>query len=469
MMALLKRIYNFLGIILFSLILFFIVFTIFFWAGSANRQIIVDLSRSLNMTPGKFGEMVSSFVNWYVILFFGVSVFYIADGVFRRILIMRKTMVQAKLVYANRMILRGIAGIVIVFLLYWIITLIAKLFIVNITNTIPADLIIQEQQGQVSLPSPTIPAIVSNTQTADMSNWKIYRNDKLGFMFKYPELFKIENEDSNKVSFSGIFEPGHQIIPSQLIVNFKDAVDTQNTKSCDPAKFQENVNVNCIWGNVEVVNINGIEMRRFELNPGSQNRENSSLSYIQTVNDPKIEFIYETVGGGNTFSQIISTFKFLDQTQTSDISNWKTYINEKNGYSIKYPDNLYKDCSYDDVFVLYEGTGPCTAGEPSIAFNVNVEGNINTLQNNNYKKSYNEKCYTVLTRNIEVSGLSAIEYYNIIHDISSPECNSMEVAYARPGVHVEVIKDAKTYILEYIRDANEDIENQILSTFKFTN
>ena len=297
MMALLKRIYNFLGIILFSLILFFIVFTIFFWAGSANRQIIVDLSRSLNMTPGKFGEMVSSFVNWYVILFFGVSVFYIADGVFRRILIMRKTMVQAKLVYANRMILRGIAGIVIVFLLYWIITLIAKLFIVNITNTIPADLIIQEQQGQVSLPSPTIPAIVSNTQTADMSNWKIYRNDKLGFMFKYPELFKIENEDSNKVSFSGIFEPGHQIIPSQLIVNFKDAVDTQNTKSCDPAKFQENVNVNCIWGNVEVVNINGIEMRRFELNPGSQNRENSSLSYIQTVNDPKIEFIYETVGG----------------------------------------------------------------------------------------------------------------------------------------------------------------------------
>jgi hypothetical protein len=54
-----------------------------------------------------------------------------------------------------------------------------------------------------------------------------------------------------------------------------------------------------------------------------------------------------------TFNQVLSTFKFIDQT--TDTTNWKTYVDPKSGYELKYPGELLLNGEQkgSDRLVLY--------------------------------------------------------------------------------------------------------------------
>lgn len=52
------------------------------------------------------------------------------------------------------------------------------------------------------------------------------------------------------------------------------------------------------------------------------------------------------------YNQILSTFKFLDQNQTSDITNWKTYRSVNGNFSLKYPQEYQ---AYENQVVSVDG------------------------------------------------------------------------------------------------------------------
>lgn len=153
-------------------------------------------------------------------------------------------------------------------------------------------------------------------------------------------------------------------------------------------------------------------------------------------------------------------------------SQWNTYTNKKYGYTIQYPGNLYTNCTTeDDIFILFDGTGSCTAGEPSVGFTITVQDNKNNSEKgaDDYKKSIDEKCYSVITQKTNIAGLPATKYYNNIHDYQSRKCNSIEISYSRSKVHFVIKRIDKIFTFEFNNFTYDDIKSQMLTTFKFFN
>jgi hypothetical protein len=158
-----------------------------------------------------------------------------------------------------------------------------------------------------------------------------------------------------------------------------------------------------------------------------------------------------------------------DLTITAD---WKTYTNKKYGYTLKYPTNLFSDCSLNnELFALRDGAEPCSADDFRVGFAVAVnkrtQGSEMIVED--YEKSVDETCYSITTQEMVISELPAIKYYNTIHDADSPQCSRYTLVYVQNKIHIVVNKENYTYLLWFNSNHNDETENQILSTFKFTN
>jgi hypothetical protein len=108
-MSLFKKLYNFFGALLTILIITLIV------------SFIVGLV--LYLFTGDVGFMVKILLGYFLtvmfVLIFVVNIYYLAMGMVELILIKRKGGEENRLVNANRMILRGIAGIVVFFFFFF--------------------------------------------------------------------------------------------------------------------------------------------------------------------------------------------------------------------------------------------------------------------------------------------------------------------------------------------------------------
>ena len=174
-------------------------------------------------------------------------------------------------------------------------------------------------------------------------------------------------------------------------------------------------------------------------------------------------------------SSISPTTPFQPSPAQDSTANWKTYINKKLGFQIKYPSAIFQNCSNsEDYFVLFYGNEDekedCASGEPSIGFTVDaIKDPLKAEEKiSKFQKSYSEKCYTVTVTDIQIDGVDATKYWNLVIDTNSFECNQLEIAHARYGIHVVLKKNDITYILFYNRYDKDQIKGQILSTFKFT-
>jgi hypothetical protein len=159
-----------------------------------------------------------------------------------------------------------------------------------------------------------------------------------------------------------------------------------------------------------------------------------------------------------------------DLTITAD---WNTYTNKKYGYTLKYPTNLFSDCSLsDELFALRDGAEACSADGFMVGFAVAVNKRTqeSEMTVEDYKKSVDETCYSITTQEMVISGVTATKYYNIIHETDSPQRRRIEVAYIleRDEIHIRFEKERFTYLLSFYKNYGKEIENQILSTFKFT-
>jgi hypothetical protein len=166
----------------------------------------------------------------------------------------------------------------------------------------------------------------------------------------------------------------------------------------------------------------------------------------------------------NIFNQILSTFKFLDQTSSTE--NWKTYTNSKYKYSLRYPDESSGLKSFTcnqgqygdtDLFVLEKVDAqmvPCTPKDSYYAIEIwSAQGKpIGDSELGGFEgaESTREK--------IIIDGMEAIKAtFQRTKPAPIPE-DWIEILLYKEGVRYR-------FILSNI--AHKDTFGQILSSFKF--
>lgn len=180
--------------------------------------------------------------------------------------------------------------------------------------------------------------IVSENQTPTpdpTASWDTYKNDAFGYTFNYPEGYEITDLGERDMYINRIGVPvggqgGNQPFGS-MIFYYRGVEGLENQSEIR----RESV--------VLDTTVNGF--------PAKQVKSNSSLQYsisyyISDLNNKRV--IKASIGTGgdtgyeessfNTFNQILSTFKFINyDAGTKTPSDWKTYSDFENEYSIKYP------------------------------------------------------------------------------------------------------------------------------------
>ncbi len=171
--------------------------------------------------------------------------------------------------------------------------------------------------------------------SSDISTWKTYKNEKYGFEFKYPRdwfLGESMNGMPTKIKHMSS-ENGFQIIYLFQFSN-KNNLNSENFFK----QMDKNRDI------YTLINVDGTKV--VQANQTTQNSRgvvtfiplkskvmlSVGVEESDSINDSYSDYIV-------VYNQILSTFKFIDQTATSsDISNWKTFISQY-GFEIKYPKN----------------------------------------------------------------------------------------------------------------------------------
>lgn len=151
---------------------------------------------------------------------------------------------------------------------------------------------------------------------------------------------------------------------------------------------------------------------------------------------------------------------------TDETANWKTYTNEKYGFSFKYPGDWTYKTNAGTETLLTIGLFPPSKTEGYEYFGditINVE-NSNGLTLEDFAKEKNYASATEIEWNstaesepINISGVSGIKYPQIAGMMPST------ISIVKSGNYVYEIQDIKP------SHQQDGIYDQILSTFEFTN
>ncbi|MBI2641479.1 hypothetical protein HYW87_02685 [Candidatus Roizmanbacteria bacterium] len=191
----------------------------------------------------------------------------------------------------------------------------------------------------------------------ETANWKTYTNNQLKFTLKYPPYFLI-TEKPKSIYFSTSEAKKDNL---EKCLNFYECYDipfgidfSEETKPANQSltDFIKSKQADpTYYSSVSVDQKNALQNQSKSpafggfLNSTYIDKQNSIFYLFSQFKEEKNSGIY---------NQILSTFKFLDQYQTSDTSQWKTYSNENLGLTIKYPESLFLKESGQDVLFAFE-------------------------------------------------------------------------------------------------------------------
>lgn len=181
----------------------------------------------------------------------------------------------------------------------------------------------------------------------EMSDWKIYRNEKYGFEFQYPSNLEI-NEKDFSLTFPNKSVKIYGLIAENLLVpllgsfgGFYQYTENQTVNSKVLSEKNGDINRDYFVANSgmgswdTVINVYQYKNNKYYIASLYRSREFGDSSGVavdlalKEMRDQNNEYI-------KTFNQILSTFKFISPTINQ---NLLTYTNDKYKIKFQYPDN----------------------------------------------------------------------------------------------------------------------------------
>lgn len=180
---------------------------------------------------------------------------------------------------------------------------------------------------------PSLKQIFQSSPASNLLNRKAFQNDYISFT--YPPDWIIENSESS------IIELGRTVLIKKPSLEISFIVRNKPEKP----DFFESYN----FENREEIIIDGIKGMKATGYSGEAGTVYKTLIQIYKDNI-EYDIIANNYNGTDIkdLNEIISTLKLLNIPQP-DINSWKTYINSKDGYSIKYPDTWYVFAEKDNL------------------------------------------------------------------------------------------------------------------------
>ncbi len=293
-------------------------------------------------------------------------------------------------------------------------------------------------------------------ETAD---WKTYRNEEIGFEMKHPKFWLVEKHDISGIiyvttedieemrkSYSGDMPDLMTINVYQSTEEFLKEYNYKNFELIDIEDYLDKYSniVDSPIENVELFNVAGIKGHRANVRDFG-----GGINYYIQVNE-HVYVIWFFAGGEYSseefFSQIISTFKFIEKDETAD---WQTYRNEEYGFEVKYPDFFSAiEKSYGkEVLFIAENKYACVTNIE--IFEENIDSYDESLQSNEMTKIISKKDI-------------------FLNDYKGREIRSETSEMGLLDICILLFHNSKTYKICSCEEADmEEIFDQILSTFKF--
>ncbi len=302
------------------------------------------------------------------------------------------------------------------------------------------------------------------------ANWKTYADEKYKYQFKYPPEWPIETHDVPNFPSNRVTSLGKN---SALIINV-DKVSQIDDRNCQSKK--------AIYNNqgyeAESISVAGNSAWRVAL-PGGQNPKSDVICLENDGLIYEILYSYNTLSSESEqkkiYTQILSTFEFLDQTSSTE--SWKTYTSKQYGFSLKYP-NL-PEWNYDDsgtkgegivVFYNYDinkAPGRSFSQKDGNLLKVRVYADDKFSAVSQWLSNKRKEIDPVTNQPIEVLNLKEIlvdsqkGYFFEVKDSFGGALLGV-AAFESPEKKVFALDSGLNY------EANKDTFNQILSTFKFS-
>lgn len=315
---------------------------------------------------------------------------------------------------------------------------------------------------------------VSPTQSLDeTANWKTYTNTNQGFTIKYPASFFITGEHwqegylqlSNFDSEVGNGAPNPTRDKGRLAIE----IWTFKKDKTQPLKAWIEENKRKHEGDVQVLSQTDLLIDNHEAVKNESIAMGGFVGEIYVNKDSEkviaITGYVDYLGMKDTFTQILSTFKFTDQTTQSitspdETSNWQTYDNSKGSYSFKYPADYFKFQQENGSGVYLApsagtgGNGPKFLGSTDLWLEVSNETPVD-FPANTPKTS------------VVIGGLPGDKYSSSFPAVAENVTvyNYLGVVQKNNGLYTISLSSWNADTIKQ----SEKLFDQILSTFKFLN
>ncbi len=309
-----------------------------------------------------------------------------------------------------------------------------------------------------------IPDVIYSPQT--QADWQIYRNEKYGFEFSYPQDLELTEHLIEDVDMTPE-DPTDKTF-DYLEVNLHDKRDRQifnfNLSMNHPGMGFESWNV----VSESKVSIGGIEADKVIFEQEGGHEAGLRLADYTFRKDADRGFGVTASGDYEKADEILSTFRFFEPI---DISNWKVYRNEEYGFEVKYPNDWYfKNCfGYEIVFADSPAVNNCAGsvrrGPISISLHApSTASERNAIEEEFFIQVKNRPSQNMVRSDIFVGGKSAIKL--------TPPVGISVGTYGYTSTVFLFLRD-RIFEINYFTLAPEDkdysdIFNQMIGTIKFT-
>jgi len=290
------------------------------------------------------------------------------------------------------------------------------------------------------------------------TGWKTYSNPSSGISFKYPAEWRFTESETFKSATFNTKIPSSETRGEQTIDYTFDSIleDSRNYND-----WVNNPGQTTALG-TETINNNLFE--KFVVADMYY-----SLNYIYKANDKIIRFMVWPYNAQNpeklpaslkeSVYQVLSTFKFLDNT-----TNWKTYTDSKNGFSIRYP-STWRSASLGENGI---GFGPKEIGE-DVLWGINVyDKSVYPKEKiiDEAGKQFSDRKQN--TNNIDINGIQTTRLITTTSSIPDWYLETIIIEYGSNFVTISngAINDTKLQTLLGVPKGTTF--KDFYSTFKFT-